>query len=260
MQHLVVYRRYSLRRLLLLAVCCASWQICMAQEVPTEKKEKETTLPDSVGTEKKELIRAEEVLLGALRLRTLPDSFPAHEHVWLSKRMKAPRPERVPLTVIKKRLGDPSRAALLSAALPGAGQIYNKKAWKAPLVWGLLGTLGYTVNLFHNEYIDARDNLFFLTDGNSDTQVSVRFLFFSEENLRRRRDKMRRDRDYYIIMSALAYGLVLADASVDAHLNRFDVSDNLALSISPSVQAVPSLLPLSSLRFAPGLSVALTLR
>lgn len=159
---------------------------------------------------------------------------------------------------IHKKLKSPSKAALLSGILPGLGQIYNRKYWKVPIVAAGFGFLGYTIGVFNDRYIESRDNLFFATDNNDDTQVDIRFFFFTDENLRRRRDNARRDRDYYIILSALAYGLVVADAAVDGHLNRFDVTDDLSMTVKPT------LIPMSQFnagnKLAPGLSVVLTLK
>ncbi len=160
---------------------------------------------------------------------------------------------------IRQKLKSPSKAALLSGILPGLGQIYNRKYWKVPLVAAGFGYFGYTISLFNERYIESRDNLFFLTDRNEETQVDIRFIFFTDDNLRRRRDTARRDRDYNIILSALFYGLVVADAAVDGHLNKFDVSNDLSMTIKPAF------IPLNSTNnrnspFAPGLSIVLTLK
>ena len=37
----------------------------------------------------------------------------------------------------------PSKAAFYSAIFPGMGQVYNKKYWKTPIVWGAMGTSIY---------------------------------------------------------------------------------------------------------------------
>ena len=45
----------------------------------------------------------------------------------------------------------PSKAAFYSAVLPGLGQIYNKRYWKAPIVWGAIGTGIYVYSF--NKYL-----------------------------------------------------------------------------------------------------------
>lgn len=176
---------------------------------------------------------------------TLPDSLPKlyptrpspklSDSLRRGKRPKKIRKPAKPVAKIKKTLRPPSKAALLSTILPGLGQIYNRKIWKVPIIYGLFGVLAYTVNTYHKHYAEARDNLFFLTDKDPKTIVHPKFFYYTADNLRRRRDQMRRDRDYYLIISMLTYGLVVADAAVDGHLNRFDVSDDLSFRCRPTI-------------------------
>lgn len=132
-------------------------------------------------------------------------------------------------------LGKPTRAALLSAALPGAGQIYNKKAWqlKVPVIYTGGAILGYFVLDTHAEYRGFRDAYKSRIDNNPNTVEDQFYEAFSNDGLIRNRDNYLRDRDFYIIMTALWYVLNVAEAATTAHLNEFNVSDDLSFRIRP---------------------------
>ena len=122
---------------------------------------------------------------------------------------------------------DPRRASLLAAVLPGSGQLYNKKYWKIPIVFGLGYTLGYYIKLNHQEYILKRDEYLLVKNGNTNTTG------YNTEQLVRLREYWRRNRDLLIILSSIAYLMNIADAAVDAHFSNFDVSDDLSLNWKP---------------------------
>lgn len=136
----------------------------------------------------------------------------------------------------KGELTAPTRAALLSAALPGLGQYRNKKLWylRVPIIYAGLGFLGYEVRRNHAEYIRWRDALFYKDDGNPLTRVDTKYLGFSSERMQQVRENYRRNRDYNIILSILFYGLNIAEAATTAHLLDFDVSDDLNVKIRPA--------------------------
>jgi hypothetical protein len=126
---------------------------------------------------------------------------------------------------------NPMRASLYSAILPGMGQLYNKKWWKAPLVWGVLGTgVGFIVH-YNNQYKEYRgyymDKLYGYPLENPTLQN------MSLENLATIQDDRKRTRDYAIALTALAYILNIVDASVDAHL--FGIKKDPDLSFQPTV-------------------------
>lgn len=126
---------------------------------------------------------------------------------------------------------NPMRASLYSAILPGMGQLYNKKWWKAPLVWGILGTgVGFIVH-YNNQYKEYRgyylDKLYGVPLENPTLQQ------MSLENIANIQDDRKRTRDYAIALTALAYILNIVDASVDAHL--FGIKKDPDLSFQPTV-------------------------
>jgi len=132
----------------------------------------------------------------------------------------------------------PKKAALRSAILPGWGQIYNKKYWKLPIVYGALGTTG--VIFFYN-LGNYRDTRFAYrvkynmrvngTDSALFARIKPNLKPLSEESLRFYRNQFRRDIDYSVLVFILLWGLNVVDAAVDAHLKHFDVSPDLGLHI-----------------------------
>lgn len=138
------------------------------------------------------------------------------------------------------QLGKPTRAALLSAALPGTGQIYNKKAWqlKVPVIYLGGAVLGYLVIDTHAEYKGFREAYKSRIDNNPNTVESPFYTNFSDDGLIRNRDNFRRDRDFYIILSAFWYVLNIAEAATTAHLNEFNVNEDLSLRLKPYQERV----------------------
>lgn len=119
---------------------------------------------------------------------------------------------------------DPRKALLFSAIFPGAGQIYNKKYWKAPLVWGGFGAGIFVVSEYQRQYLDFKNQLFDRINGvPAPTQGRV----LSEDQLRNLVNRSKRERDFFVIMSALWYILQMVDAHVDAHLKEFDLNPEL---------------------------------
>lgn len=130
---------------------------------------------------------------------------------------------------------EPRKATIRSAILPGWGQIYNKKYWKLPLVWGALGTTAgiyfYNVKYYRSlkqAYIYKSDN-----DQSNDILVDDEFRNLSAESIRSYRNSFRQNVDYSVLFFILFWGLNVVDATVDAHLKEFDVNDDLSLQIKP---------------------------
>jgi hypothetical protein len=151
----------------------------------------------------------------------------------------------------------PTKAALLSAVIPGAGQIYNKAYWKAPLVWATGATIGYFIIDHNKNYQDFRQALIQRNRDSSDVYVNDPIYGIQRQNgtlnLRYSRDFYRRNRDLTIMISVLAYGLNIAEAYVHAHLREFDVSDDLALKIQPDFLPIHN----SKAALTPGITLVL---
>lgn len=127
----------------------------------------------------------------------------------------------------------PRKASLYSAILPGLGQAYNEKYWKIPIIYGGAVALGLAIDFYAERYSFYRRNL--LTQQESGTNE----LGVSERVLENATSKMRRQRDFFVIMSGLAYMINIVDAHIDAHLKGFDMSDNLTLKLGPSLESTP---------------------
>jgi hypothetical protein len=129
---------------------------------------------------------------------------------------------------------NPRKAMLFSAILPGMGQVYNKKYWKVPLVYGGLIGFGLVVDFYSNQGNKYRNELFDLLNGKVDLITGKSLLLgLDETQLRTIIDQARRQRDYFIIITAFFYILQMVDAHVDAHLKEFDLNPKLKVRIEP---------------------------
>ena len=134
--------------------------------------------------------------------------------------------------IIPVPLHNPKKAILLSAVLPGAGQIYNQKYWKAPVVWVALGACGYLIQNNNKQYRDYKDALLMRVD-TTILETDKYFGVYSTDQLIALQDQFRQNRDLFIIVTTLVYVLNMVDALVDAHLFTFDVSDDLSFRWQP---------------------------
>lgn len=137
-------------------------------------------------------------------------------------------------TVVKKQPEkfDPRKATIRSAIAPGLGQIYNKKYWKAPLVWGALGvTAG--IYFYNVKYYRLLKQAYVYKVNGQDNLVDDEFRNLSAESIRSYRNSFRQNVDYSVLFFILFWGLNVVDATVDAHLKAFNVDDNLSLQIKP---------------------------
>ncbi len=121
----------------------------------------------------------------------------------------------------------PKTATILALALPGSGQIYNRKYWKVPVVYGAMGYTTYRM-------LQNRSKMRTLND-------SIRGLFVAGKSpsaqLIAERDKFRGNRDISILMMAGIYVLQAVDATVDAHFYKFNINDDITLSAQPNPTA-----------------------
>lgn len=130
---------------------------------------------------------------------------------------------------------NPRKALLYSAIFPGSGQVYNKKYWKLPIVYGGFATTVYLVTFYQDSYLTRKNELFTLvSDGALISPTGYR-----ENQLRRLVDRSKRERDFWSIVTGFWYILQLVDAHVDAHLKEFDVNPQLQVSLEPIMENNP---------------------
>ena len=141
---------------------------------------------------------------------------------------------------------DPKRALWLALVIPGGGQIYNRKYWKLPIVYGgFIGCL-YAMNWNNTMYKDYSQAYLDLMDNDPGTQSYNQFLHLGmqitpanedryKDIFRKRKDKFRRWRDPSFFVMVGVYALSVIDAYVDAELSVFDISDDLSLRVEPTI-------------------------
>ena len=148
-----------------------------------------------------------------------------------------------------EKIHSPKKATIYSAVLPGLGQAYNKKYWKIPIIYVGFGTIGYFIswnNGFYSTYKLAYSDL---TDDDptTDSYLDLEATQYYDlddptdfnnfkSGLSKQQDYYRRNRDLLIIGMVAFYGLNIIDASVDAHLFDFDISEDLTLNWQPAVK------------------------
>ena len=148
-----------------------------------------------------------------------------------------------------KKSHSPKTATIMSACLPGLGQVYNGKWWKVPIVYAGLGGLGYLV---YNNYSEYRSYLHAyeyktgdLPEGTTLTEHELDLASkYADSQLQTYKESYRRDFEFYCILTAAWYGLNILDACVDGHLYNYDINDDLSLSIDPYLRPAETLVPM----------------
>lgn len=129
-------------------------------------------------------------------------------------------------------------AAILWSIIPGGGQIYNKKYWKVPIIYGLLDASGYFLTKYASDMLLYRREFINRRDGNTD-QLIPGLADKPDENILALKQTSQRNMEICIAATAIIYTLNFIDAMVDAHLYYFDVSDDLSLYWSPMLLPNP---------------------
>lgn len=145
-----------------------------------------------------------------------------------------------------ERVHSPKKATIYSAVFPGLGQIYNRKYWKVPLVYIGFASLIYSIDWNNDYYVQYRQAYIDISDddptsnsfkdldieGNWDFDDASQLEQF-KTRLENAKEQTRRYRDLCIIGTAAFYAINIIDASVDAHLFNFDISDDLTMNWMP---------------------------
>lgn len=141
---------------------------------------------------------------------------------------------------------EPRIAVWCSLLFPGGGQIYNRKYWKLPIVYG--GYVGCIYALTWNQatYMDYQSAYVDIMDDDPNTKSYEDFLppnyeidtsmeDWLKSVFKQRKNKYRRWRDMSIFAFAGMYIVAAIDAYVDAELSHFDISPDLAFKIEPNI-------------------------
>ena len=134
---------------------------------------------------------------------------------------------------------DTKRAMWLALVLPGAGQIYNRKYWKLPIIYGGFVGCAYAMSWNNQMYHDYSQAYLDIMDDDPNTQSYNQFLHLGaqidasnieryKEIFRKRKDRYRRWRDMSMFVMIGVYAFSVIDAYVDASLSEFDISDDLS--------------------------------
>lgn len=157
------------------------------------------------------------------------------------------------VTPVPKVIRSPKKASIYAALFPGLGQIYNRKYWKLPIVYGGYAGLIYVLGWNNNQYKDFFQGYRIIAAHTSTADMKLEerkfldnliknpsisldnpstFKYISTQ-LQSGKDYYRRNRDLTIIGIAALHVLSIIDASVDANLFDFDISDDLSMRIEP---------------------------
>ena len=153
-------------------------------------------------------------------------------------------------TLKREKTHSPRKATLLALA-PGAGQIYNKKYWKLPIVYAGFGVTGYFAITNGIEY--RKFNEAYVCSVNAeepedcDNELAQKY---SESDLQTFRDYYRRNMELSYILMGVWYILQILDATVDAHLYYWEVDDNISVEWKPVIQPAAVAKPLPGFEHA----------
>lgn len=193
-------------------------------------------------------------LYSATRAQDTTGTSVAHRVIALPDTAKPSAIKRQPQSINKAPLAadttgrskhDPRKATLRSLILPGWGQAYNREYWKIPIVYAAVGIPIGTYFYNNTWYKRTRDaySIVVALDTPSFSKINRKLITstgypLDAASLQRYRNEFRRDRDYSILITLLAWGLNVVDATVFGHLKEFDVSDDLSLRVRPSYDPI----------------------
>jgi hypothetical protein len=140
----------------------------------------------------------------------------------------------VPDSILEKR-HSPTRASLMSAFVPGLGQIYNKKYWKVPVIYAGFGIMTYFIVTNTDEYLNFKCAYIEKMNGTSNGNYKYLTDKYTSDELLSGREYYRRNLEISILITSLWYVLNILDATVDAHLFTYNISEDLSLKVDPVI-------------------------
>ena len=189
---------------------------------------KDSILTDSLAKRNQEELQLLEAPIDTMALAMKNDSI----------QKEVPQPK-------KRFIPDSNRSLWLARVFPGAGQIYNRKYWKLPIVYGGFVGCAYALNWNNKMYKDYSQAYLDIMDDDPNTKSYEDFLPINasiagqeerfKEIFRKRKDMYRRQRDLGIFCFIGVYVLSIIDAYVDAELSDFDITEDIALRVEPAI-------------------------
>lgn len=122
---------------------------------------------------------------------------------------------------------EPSKAAFYSAVFPGAGQAFNKKYWKIPIVYAAIGTSIYSYDFNQKKYWNYRNAYKSRKAGYNNDEFQN--LILEDNRLLDGADFHKKNRDFSMVFIIGFYILNILDANIDAHLKQYNIDENLTL-------------------------------
>jgi len=134
----------------------------------------------------------------------------------------------------------PIKAQLYSAVLPGLGQIYNRKYWKVPIIYGIGGAVIFMYLYYKSFYDDLNDayiEVYYMEPQPTSYEFRGRLIPSADivKTLEVARNGARKYKDYCLVGIAAVYFLNIIDAMIDAHFLNYDVSDDISFNLSPVI-------------------------
>lgn len=136
---------------------------------------------------------------------------------------------------------DPNKSLWLALTFPGAGQIYNRKYWKLPIIYGGAMGVAYAISYYGGHYNDYMRGYRDYLDSDPNTNYHLELLpqGYPESSagtyVKNAVNSYRRYRDIFIVVGVAVYALSVIDAYVDAQLADFDISTDLSIKIRPKL-------------------------
>lgn len=214
----------------IMLLLCAGRMKVLAQSVVPDSLVVDTFVTDSLVRMQELQMEAVEAPIDTARLFAESDSI---------SMVKTSLPER------KRWVPDPKRATWLALLIPGGGQIYNRKYWKLPIIYGGFVGCAYALSWNSQMYSDYSQAYLDLMDDDPNTDSYKDFVSSNvdvdsnksqyETIFRKRKDLYRRYRDWSIFAFIAVYALSVIDAYVDAELSNFDISRDISLRVEPTI-------------------------
>ncbi len=132
----------------------------------------------------------------------------------------------------KPKAHSAKKASYLSAILPGAGQVYNKQAWKIPIIYAGAGAVTYFAITNYQNSVKFKTEYYNRIEGNT-ADLLTDYTKYSDESILSLYDAYNKNFQLSLVIGAAVYLLNIIDAMVYGHLYEFNIDDNLSARITP---------------------------